>query len=830
MQHIRYKKSVRVFVFVIQSIATAICLLGVSVCLSYNGVASGTNDMLEGKTFEQSAYYGELVENKLYDLAEYIHLCAIFESEGEYNPDKMIDVENYVKRNIVSAHAKMDSEKEDDTIYYLLEDLIKWGKEGMNYENLKVDGYTKTNYGRGVIESSPQVIENSDYTNILEDTVTQNSEEIVISEQTSVISQQEDENTVTLKYLDEYYLPVDGVSLVDRIHGDDERQKFYGYLEAAITKLASDYERYKTLESEFHEGNSNLYYLVVDFEDEVVYSNDPGLKKQVDLTNPVFRSDVLEKELKNYGTYFFMNSVTMGYDTSMNLEKGNFVEIMKSYNNVLKGNYYVAATVNTDFAIHDEFYKEKLGYERIQPWYRMACFGAFAFGLISFILFLDITFMAGKKEEDGEVFLYGFDKIKTEIAALLMGSIVILEAFVFNSTRIEYEFGLWNNLVVFVCAIIVDLTFMAGHLSLVRRIKTGQIWKNSITYSVFYIISQIFQGRKSSTRMVLTFSGYLMVIIATQIWGFLSGELWLSLSVLVGFSLIFGYYLIRDTVEREKIITGLEEIVSGNLDYKISTEHIHQDNKTIANSINNISNGLKSAVMESTKNERMKTDLITNVSHDIKTPLTSIINYVGLIKREQIDNERVNEYIKVLENKSQRLKHLTEDLVEASKISSGNITLQIQKINLVELVYQTAGEFDEKFDAKDLSLILNMPKEPVYVMADGRRVWRIIENLYNNVAKYALAGTRVYADLTVDENSGCFSIKNISESQLNFDANQLTERFIRGDVSRSTEGSGLGLSIAKNLTELQDGKFEIFVDGDLFRATVTLPMAKGEEK
>lgn len=294
----------------------------------------------------------------------------------------------------------------------------------------------------------------------------------------------------------------------------------------------------------------------------------------------------------------------------------------------------------------------------------------------------------------------------------------------------------------------------------------------------------------------------------------------------IGISLFFGYYLIRDTVERDKIITGLEEIVSGNLDYKISTDHIHQDNKRIASSINNISKGLKTAVMESTKNERMKTDLITNVSHDIKTPLTSIINYVGLIKREEIDNERVKEYVKVLENKSERLKHLTEDLVEASKISSGNISLQIQKINLVELVYQTAGEFDEKFDAKDLSLILNMPKEPVYVMADGRRVWRIIENLYNNVAKYALAGTRVYADLTVKEDGGCFSIKNISQNQLNFDADQLTERFIRGDVSRSTEGSGLGLSIAKSLTELQDGKFEIYVDGDLFRATVTLPMAQ----
>lgn len=826
MQQIRYRKSVRVLVFMIQSIATAICLLGVGVCLSYNGMASGTSDMLGGKAFEKSVYYEELVENKLYDLAEYVHMCAIFESNGEYNPDKIIDVENYVKRNIVSAKEKPDSDKKQDTIYYVLEDLIKWGKEGMNYENLKVDSYTQTNYGRGVIESSPQVMESSDYNDILEDAATQNSEEIAISEQTSVISEKDEENTITLTYLDEYYLPADGVSLVDRIHSDEERQKFYGYLEAAIAKLTSDYESYKTLESEFHEGNSNLYYLVVDFEDEVVYSNDPGLKSQVDLSSPVFESAALEKKLKNYGTYFFLNSVTMGYDTSMSLQNGKFVEIMKSYNNVLKGNYYVAATVNTNFNIHDKFYTEKQGYEKIQPWYRMACFGAVAFGLISFVLFLDITFMAGKKEEDGEVILYGFDKIKTEIAIAIMGAIAVLEFFVLNSTRIEYEFSLWNNLVICLCTVIADLSFLAGYLSLVRRIKTGQLWKNSIIYAVLSLFSQVFQGRKSSTRMALLFSGYLIVVVMFEIWGFVSGDMYLMLLGAIGISLFFGYYLIRDTVERDKIITGLEEIVSGNLDYKISTDHIHQDNKRIASSINNISKGLKTAVMESTKNERMKTDLITNVSHDIKTPLTSIINYVGLIKREEIDNERVKEYVKVLENKSERLKHLTEDLVEASKISSGNISLQIQKINLVELVYQTAGEFDEKFDAKDLSLILNMPKEPVYVMADGRRVWRIIENLYNNVAKYALAGTRVYADLTVKEDGGCFSIKNISQNQLNFDADQLTERFIRGDVSRSTEGSGLGLSIAKSLTELQDGKFEIYVDGDLFRATVTLPMAQ----
>jgi len=223
----------------------------------------------------------------------------------------------------------------------------------------------------------------------------------------------------------------------------------------------------------------------------------------------------------------------------------------------------------------------------------------------------------------------------------------------------------------------------------------------------------------------------------------------------------------------------------------------------------------------SMKNERLKADLITNVSHDIKTPLTSIINYVDLLKREDIPNERAQNYLEVLEQKSQRLKQLTEDLLEASKISSGNITLQMERINFVELVYQTGGEFNEKFEAKGLTAITKLPREPVVIMADGRRIWRVVENLYNNVAKYAMANTRVYVDMTMEEDWVTLSIKNISQNALNIQADELTERFIRGDVSRSTEGSGLGLSIAKNLTELMGGEFEIYLDGDLFKVSIS---------
>ena len=203
---------------------------------------------------------------------------------------------------------------------------------------------------------------------------------------------------------------------------------------------------------------------------------------------------------------------------------------------------------------------------------------------------------------------------------------------------------------------------------------------------------------------------------------------------------------------------------------------------------------------------------------------------MDLLKREDIQNARAENYIAILEDKALRLKHLTDDLVEASKISSGNVKLEMTRINFQELINQTNGEFSEKFEDKGLQFVVNMPQDPVVIEADGRRLWRIIENLYNNAAKYAMPNTRVYVDLTIVGHMVRFSIKNISEQPLNIEAGELTERFIRGDVARSTEGSGLGLSIAKNLTELQKGSFDLYLDGDLFKATIIFPEAPSPGK
>ena len=229
-------------------------------------------------------------------------------------------------------------------------------------------------------------------------------------------------------------------------------------------------------------------------------------------------------------------------------------------------------------------------------------------------------------------------------------------------------------------------------------------------------------------------------------------------------------------------------------------------------------------IKNSLKNERMKTELITNVSHDIKTPLTSIINYVDLLKRENPEDPKIRGYLEVLENKAQRLKVLTEDVVEASKASTGNIALEMTDLNFIELVHQVIGEFEEKFEERNLKMVVHFDEEEAIICADGRRLWRVLENVFGNVSKYAMENTRVYVDVKVDRPNVQLSLKNISAQPLNISAEELTERFIRGDVSRNTEGSGLGLSIAKDLVQLQGGEFKLYLDGDLFKVTIEFKM------
>ncbi len=270
---------------------------------------------------------------------------------------------------------------------------------------------------------------------------------------------------------------------------------------------------------------------------------------------------------------------------------------------------------------------------------------------------------------------------------------------------------------------------------------------------------------------------------------------------------------------------GGENMADGDFSQNIDTKRLIGDFKRYGQRMNNLRSGMEQAVQEQTKAERMKTELITNVSHDIKTPLTSIVNYVDLLQKEDVQPEAAREYIAVLDRQSRRLKKLTEDLVEASKASSGALPVDLQPTDVSVLFDQIVGEYQDRLADCRLTLVARPPEQAVSVYADGKLLSRVMDNLVSNICKYALEDTRVYAVAAYDEEHVTISFKNVSRAELNISPDELMERFVRGDASRHTEGSGLGLSIAGSLVHLMGGTFHLSIDGDLFRADITLPRA-----
>ena len=369
----------------------------------------------------------------------------------------------------------------------------------------------------------------------------------------------------------------------------------------------------------------------------------------------------------------------------------------------------------------------------------------------------------------------------------------------------------------------------AGLMSTATRIKTHTLFRNTVTWKLLCWLGRGFRGLgrwwratfgnwNMTQRVILLFLCYLIGTVLTS----------LTVVLIPVYQGAVLFCICRWVEEWRKIRQGTQAIVGGAPETVIDAAKMGRfpDLLEHAGQLNDLGSAINTAVDERLKSERMKAELITNVSHDLKTPLTSIINYVDLLKKEDIQGEKAQEYIEVLDRKSQRLKKLTEDLVEASKASTGTLTVNPERLGVIQLVTQALGEYSEKLSAAGLTVISTLTEEEVYVQADGRHFWRILDNLMGNCVKYAMPETRIYLDLVAWDGYVTLSLKNISASQLNIPAEQLMERFVRGDESRTTEGSGLGLSIARSLTELQGGLFRLEVDGDLFKAVVSFPQVK----
>lgn len=481
-------------------------------------------------------------------------------------------------------------------------------------------------------------------------------------------------------------------------------------------------------------------------------------------------------------------------------------------------NEKIIVSVDVSFPYSDEISAAYVSYENYAGWGNGLVVGMIISFVAGILFLLVITLQSGLVCRDREVHTMPADRIPAEVMLAICGMALIgmvgIAGLGLTGSGNPTD-GFWLT-VITTGEILGAAVFLGAYLSVIRRWKAKKLWRSSFCYTIVKSCKKVYMARTTSGRMIVAFVGLVLMnyLLAALFGGFGLILLFLADGVVL-------LYMIRENAGRQVIYDGLARLASGQLDYKIDEKDLTGDNRQMAAAVNRVGEGLQNAVKETLKSERLKADLITNVSHDIKTPLTSIINYVDLLKREDIQDPKIRGYIEVLDNKSKRLKQLTEDLVEASKVSSGNVVLDMKPIRFGELIRQTNGEFEEKFATRGLQMICKMDEEPLVIMADGRRMWRVVENLYNNIAKYAMPNTRVYAEA---RRVGCrvvLEIKNISENPLNIKAEELTERFIRGDVSRSTEGSGLGLSIAKNLVGLQGGTFDIYLDGDLFKVVIT---------
>ncbi len=577
---------------------------------------------------------------------------------------------------------------------------------------------------------------------------------------------------------------------------------------------------------------SNFYF-------QVVYQDEDGEAIDAMYTNA---EDRTSDELKALGRYCFLDSESIIIDTNLSEIPKNVAVSMERNNVSDSESYYIIAAVDTNYTESDTYADQSIEYQQMREHFFEGLAGILI-GIIGCLVTLYyLVLVSGYRTADRKTpYMHGFDTIATEncifmtalctLFALFLGEKVgyPLIHLLLGEEHWEFAERMMRVIIIYGCC-------MIAAFSLLRRYKCHRLWKGSLIHQTLSDLEMYFTDSTFSRRLFCMYVAF----IAAQIAGigltavaihFLRYPVARLIAVILILGLITLDFitfrrLYSTSTQEDRIADAISMISSGDTAYQMDLDGLTGKELKMGHMINSIGTGLEQALQEQIRSERMKADLITNVSHDIKTPLTSIISYVDLLKRENLPGEKAREYLNVLDQKSQRLKNLTEDLVEVSKASSGNLKLDMVRLNLVEMIWQTNGEFEEKFAERQLELVSSLPDESISIMADGRRLWRVLENLYNNAYKYAMQHSRVYTDLIREGNTVFFTIKNVSDVPLNVNADELTERFVRGDVSRTTEGSGLGLSIAQSLTRLQKGTFQIIIDGDLFKVIIGFPIVE----
>ncbi len=887
------KNGFRTFMRFLQHVSLAVMALSVFVVVigstvRIQGFRSGGNYMLDSsdqnKEYEDSDLFDTIFGYAVADIIRYGVVSSQLETDGEFDGSKIVDVTAYNYRDIGLPEQYVTAE-------YHLEDLLKWANYGFEYTTMDmteqqadqflsnltrvtiIDPQSKyyntsdANYLKSDIGSYTFVndvsanqlwVENYDDSDLQEyDGFVEgylpvggdgSTEEITLTETKDIFD--DSDNTVSPReILVNRYKTAEEKNLEEYVSDWDLYYTLCENVENAAKSLSYNYSEYLEYGDYYSKENSNVRYLIAKTvgENTQYYSNLDGdeeenileLMQEKDGIPTLYASD----------KYIYYSPAEMIYRTNTSIEETTIRKILQGYDYAYPETVKIWIGVDTDYPVSDAFTQGAAGFRNYLPYFWQWIIVAVAAGILYLCLFVcQIIFTGRDVDANGEacIRLNAFDRIPTEAAAVIaFGAavlavwilIVVLELADIHVSSLSYGeavYEQWFKILLVAGTFAADVVVMFFFYSLVRRVKAKILWKNSYLRRLCCKLKEfawkVYDNGNIVIRTWIPYGIFLLFNILMFIWAMDDYYIpWIPMIIVILVDIAVGILIYRDAKERQGIVEGIETIASGELEHQVETTNLHGDNLTLANSVNSIGKGIKEAVEISMKDERMKADLITNVSHDIKTPLTSIINYVDLIKRERVENEKVQSYIKVLDEKSQRLKQLTDDLVEASKISSGNISLNFERINVTELMNQTIGEFSEKFEQKNLTIVMNVNVQNSVIEADSRRIWRVMENLFNNIYKYAMEGTRVYVTIdSLRDNDGSIeiSIKNISASALNCNPDELTERFIRGDVSRTTEGSGLGLSIAKNLTEVQKGTFEIRLDGDLFKVYLTFPLAK----
>ncbi|MGI6013363.1 MAG: sensor histidine kinase [Oscillospiraceae bacterium] len=497
-----------------------------------------------------------------------------------------------------------------------------------------------------------------------------------------------------------------------------------------------------------------------------------------------------------------------------------------------EGDYILHCSLPTQMKIQDKFLLYNNLFNRVLP-LRNALIAVLCFSVVlTLVLLVFLCFAAGHRGETNEIFLNPFDRIPLDL--YLCGQVVLFSIGIICITEVFENFSFLPSLIL--CAALVGVLALLGIATLMTiatRIKYGTWWKNTLCYRLSGFVKRTFfwLKRTSTTLLHALPISWRSTLIAAAILliniflGFQSQYYYWgggALVLLLLFDLVVLAGVVLISLQLRTLQAAGKRLASGDFSQKTETKHLFWDFRQHAENLNAIGDGMLIAIDERMRSEHLKTELITNLSHDIKTPLTSIISYVDLLQHAQTEEQKT-EYLSVLDRQAKRLKKLTEDLLEASKACTGNLPVELQPVHIDELFSQCLGEYSDRLAAVNLETVVQLSDPQLQALADGGHLWRVLDNLLSNVCKYALPHTRVYLDAVQRDQQVILSVKNISRAALNIDADELMERFVRGDIARSSEGNGLGLSIARSLVELMNGTFQLIVDGDLFKVEILLP-------